>query len=479
MKKRLEFKDSSSDKFWEIELLGASHIVRFGRAGTDGQEMVKEFANEAAALKEAEKLVAAKLLKGYVEVEIQGETQMRDLFREAKPEPLDYAPMPEEKVKLFTPEKLRNLNAFCSSYWRRKMEGLLRETMYDKRHERMGPKAGSGSLAEQFEEIAWWVLPDMQKTVARDAQGLVSEIRYAINGVQVLTLARLVENGYTHGRIVPFLVHERMWGYRFGKQQRMLEGTRQLLSRYASFCAAHLEQIAGAEIKYQKDAKIRKVAEGNIALVVQNLMAETGYEYDLEEETKTVLLRVRVQKHRFVEISLPHRSFLERVGDVLPASERVDLLLKKCKVPFLLGNREGCPQWGKVERGYPYARYNTDWAHCEREKIKRWQKLLTQPLTACLDSASYEYSVNLYTRYHWWLNGYEAESDACPLSIHVAMPQRKVLHLLFSYEGCQALIPHILPTIELVKKTMKEAKLGFKLLSTRGYEYRALGCGKD
>ncbi|PID89926.1 MAG: hypothetical protein CSA97_05580 [Bacteroidetes bacterium] len=59
------------------------------------------------------------------------------------------------------------------------------------------------------------------------------------------------------------------------------------------------------------------------------------------------------------------------------------------------------------------------------------------------------------------------------------MTQRKVLHLLFDYENFVDYLPHIVPTIELVKVAMEEAKLGFKLLSTRSYGYRGLGWGKD
>ncbi len=55
-------------KFWSIRLDGDSYIVRFGKLGTDGQEQVKSFDDEATAKKEHDKLVAAKVKKGYREV---------------------------------------------------------------------------------------------------------------------------------------------------------------------------------------------------------------------------------------------------------------------------------------------------------------------------------------------------------------------------------------------------------------------------
>ncbi len=65
--RRLEFVGGSSSKFWQITVDGARHRVRYGRIGTDGQSKEKTFADPAAAERAAEKLVAAKLKKGYEE----------------------------------------------------------------------------------------------------------------------------------------------------------------------------------------------------------------------------------------------------------------------------------------------------------------------------------------------------------------------------------------------------------------------------
>ncbi len=65
--RHFEFIGGSSQKFWEISITGSSFTVRFGRIGTAGQSQTKAFADEARALREAEKLVAEKVKKGYVE----------------------------------------------------------------------------------------------------------------------------------------------------------------------------------------------------------------------------------------------------------------------------------------------------------------------------------------------------------------------------------------------------------------------------
>jgi len=59
--------DSSSSKFWNIELDGSSHTVNYGRTGTDGQTKTKEFDSDEEAKKSFDKLVKSKMKKGYTD----------------------------------------------------------------------------------------------------------------------------------------------------------------------------------------------------------------------------------------------------------------------------------------------------------------------------------------------------------------------------------------------------------------------------
>jgi len=65
--RHFEFVGGSSSKFWVISTSGNSLTVRFGRIGTAGQSQTKTFADEAKAQREANKMIAEKLKKGYVE----------------------------------------------------------------------------------------------------------------------------------------------------------------------------------------------------------------------------------------------------------------------------------------------------------------------------------------------------------------------------------------------------------------------------
>lgn len=68
MKRRFEFSEGSSNKFWEVTVTSTSVTVCFGRIGTGGQVQGKSFGDAAAAQKHVDKLIAQKLGKGYVEV---------------------------------------------------------------------------------------------------------------------------------------------------------------------------------------------------------------------------------------------------------------------------------------------------------------------------------------------------------------------------------------------------------------------------
>jgi DNA ligase-1 len=66
-RRHFEFVEGKSAKFWEIAVEGTSVTVRFGRIGSNGQTQTKAFGDTAGATAHAEKLIAEKTGKGYVE----------------------------------------------------------------------------------------------------------------------------------------------------------------------------------------------------------------------------------------------------------------------------------------------------------------------------------------------------------------------------------------------------------------------------
>lgn len=69
MKRVFIFQDFKSQKFWSIDVEGVNVTVNYGRLGTDGQTQTKTFDTPEKAEKQAEKLIAEKTKKGYVETQ--------------------------------------------------------------------------------------------------------------------------------------------------------------------------------------------------------------------------------------------------------------------------------------------------------------------------------------------------------------------------------------------------------------------------
>ncbi|QKF61125.1 WGR domain-containing protein [Campylobacter curvus] len=66
----LRFTDEKSDKFWKIEALGCEFALNWGKFGTSGRYEIKEFDSEPECEKQAQKLLASKLKKGYARSEL-------------------------------------------------------------------------------------------------------------------------------------------------------------------------------------------------------------------------------------------------------------------------------------------------------------------------------------------------------------------------------------------------------------------------
>src|SRR5262249_28631259 len=66
-RRRFEFVEGTSNKFWEVWVDGTNLYTQYGRIGSAGQTTVKNYPDEAAARKAMEKIIGEKVGKGYIE----------------------------------------------------------------------------------------------------------------------------------------------------------------------------------------------------------------------------------------------------------------------------------------------------------------------------------------------------------------------------------------------------------------------------
>ena len=62
-----ERKIERAEKYWEISQVGKKVTLRFGKIGTDGQLIVKDFETKEEAETHMAKLIKEKTKKGYIE----------------------------------------------------------------------------------------------------------------------------------------------------------------------------------------------------------------------------------------------------------------------------------------------------------------------------------------------------------------------------------------------------------------------------
>ncbi|MFF2093431.1 WGR domain-containing protein [Paenibacillus sp. NPDC058174] len=65
MKRAFIFQSGRSNKFWRISCNGPVYTVHFGRINTNGRMLDKRFRSEEECLRQAERIIAQKLKKGY------------------------------------------------------------------------------------------------------------------------------------------------------------------------------------------------------------------------------------------------------------------------------------------------------------------------------------------------------------------------------------------------------------------------------
>jgi predicted DNA-binding WGR domain protein len=101
--REFRFSEGTSNKFWRIHVDGTTHTIVFGRVGSAGQTQTKEYGTGDEAARAAEKLVAEKLRKGYVET---GDVPDSGTPRPApKPRPARVEPAPAEPAAPAEPEE--------------------------------------------------------------------------------------------------------------------------------------------------------------------------------------------------------------------------------------------------------------------------------------------------------------------------------------------------------------------------------------
>lgn len=105
MKKHFINQDGVSNKFWNVETVGRTQIVTFGKINTQGREAIKVFETAEDCETETKKLILSKVSRGYFEI------------KESEDIPEKTALTDEEAEKLFFWNPIDKSNQHKNSHW--------------------------------------------------------------------------------------------------------------------------------------------------------------------------------------------------------------------------------------------------------------------------------------------------------------------------------------------------------------------------
>ncbi|MBN1412142.1 MAG: WGR domain-containing protein [Spirochaetales bacterium] len=162
--RRFEYKDSKSNKFWEIELKDITVTVHFGRIGSSGQAAAKRFTTRELAEKEYNKLISSKIKKGYKEVAVQtSSAAKRDSGTKNKKVDTDAAPEKTHQAKQVRFRCFISKNAAAwgvnEKYWRINRTGNTLSIYH-------GPLGRIGSFSEEAFESDEKAGSELEKKIA-------------------------------------------------------------------------------------------------------------------------------------------------------------------------------------------------------------------------------------------------------------------------------------------------------------------------
>ena len=158
MKRVFVFQDFKSQKFWSIEVVGTDVTVNYGKLGTAGQTQVKNYATTEEAEKAADKLIAEKTKKGYVET---AEETAREMKVEAKKYTLSYDEY-ENDVKLLDKilkdkhlSEYKQITIGCWDYEGDDCSALLQGLIENKDKFAQIEGLFWGDIEQEEQEISW------------------------------------------------------------------------------------------------------------------------------------------------------------------------------------------------------------------------------------------------------------------------------------------------------------------------------------
>ncbi len=182
---------------------------------------------------------------------------------------------------------------------------------------------------QELEKISKWDFLTMSKEIIKGNEDEINQIKFFIKNVNVITFTH---SGYYKYPLKMFYGTN----YALCKKENFDTDLYLFLQEFPDFYLQHLEEYERFKQNNIKQEKIKQVAENNIQIMVKSLMKQTGYQYVLEMQETTCILKIKMKRKQMLEISLPHKTFTKRIQKILPTIELMKQTIENSDVRFSL-----------------------------------------------------------------------------------------------------------------------------------------------
>ncbi len=89
----------------------------------------------------------------------------------------------------------------------------------------------------------------------------------------------------------------------------------------------NMAELQAKLLAFEKEQKIHSLAQTSIRTVVQNIMSQSTYEWNLVEEEKRSVLQIKMKRAMMMEITLGHKTFSKKIPEILSIIVQIEQLL--------------------------------------------------------------------------------------------------------------------------------------------------------
>ncbi len=226
-------------------------------------------------------------------------------------------------------------------FWKIVLDTLLAQTLWKEKQNTSLVIFKENEYANFLEECVSWEFANMRKEVFRKPNRKIAEIQFLIGNVTVITLKSHYATYYIN------ILNN--W-YSFYGRETLSKRLFQFLRAFPAFYKEGIAEYRKFSQNINKQYKMRQITQDSIRIVIDKMMKENGYLYYLKFQRSSCVLTVKMKKKQVLEISLPYKTFANRLGNIIETIKLVEETISASKIRFNLKGSGCFLGWNSVKK---------------------------------------------------------------------------------------------------------------------------------